>query len=169
MQRKRCQRIAKKRDRMKTQSSIRQQLLGAWTLESYVETEIEKGAGHHPLGESPLGFIIYTSDGYMSAQLQARGRALFAGNDMYRGEASEYVAAGTTYLAYSGRFSVDEASHVVSHHADVSFFPNWFGQTVMRVARFDDDRLMLTTERPQQFNGTLKMAQLVWKRAINNP
>ncbi|MFT4439191.1 lipocalin-like domain-containing protein [Caballeronia sp. 15715] len=153
---------------MKKNSSICEQLLGAWTLQSYVETEVDTGTEHHPLGESPLGFIIYTSDGYMSAQLQARDRPLFAGNDMYRGEPSEYVASGSTYLAYSGRFSVDEPSHVVSHHADVSFFPNWFGQTVKRVARFEGDCLMLTTEQPQRFNGTLKMAQLVWKRAIDN-
>jgi hypothetical protein len=149
-------------------STIHEKLLGTWTLAAYVETEIDSGSVHHPLGESPLGFIMYTADGYMSAQLQRRDRKPFAGNDMYRGEASEYVAAGSTYLAYSGRFTVDEAAHVVSHHADVSFFPNWFGQTILRIAKFQGDSLILTTERPQRFNGTMKMAQLEWKRATSN-
>jgi len=154
---------------MSTPSTIREQLLGAWTLAEYVETEVNSCSVHHPLGESPLGIIMYTADGYMSAQLQRRDRVPFAGNDMFRGEASEYLAAGSTYLGYSGRFIVDEAAHVVSHHADVSFFPNWFGQTVTRVAKFEgDDSLILATERPQRFNGTMKIARLRWQRAISN-
>jgi hypothetical protein len=145
--------------------TIREQLLGAWTLSSYVETDVDGGNRMHPLGESPLGFILYTSDGYMSAQLQTGDRKHFAGGDMYRGSADEYIAAGSTYLAYSGRFTVDESVHVVSHHADVSFFPNWFGQTIKRVAKFQGNSLFLTTEKPQRFNGMLKTAQLEWKRA----
>ena len=52
--------------------SLREQLVGAWTLSSCVERDIETGVENHPLGERPLGLILYTPDGYMSAQLQRR-------------------------------------------------------------------------------------------------
>ena len=66
-------------------------------------------------------------DGYMSAQIQACDRNPFVGNDMYQGTAGEYVGAGRSYLAYSGRFFVDEMKGRLSHEMAVSFFPNWLG------------------------------------------
>lgn len=50
----------------------------------------------------------------MSAQLQKSARTAFDGNDMYVGEPAEYEEAGRTYIAYSGRFFVDEESGTVS-------------------------------------------------------
>jgi hypothetical protein len=47
---------------------LREQLVGAWELTSFVERDIETGVENHPFGEHPLGLILYTPDGYMSAQ-----------------------------------------------------------------------------------------------------
>ena len=62
-----------------SKKSFREQLVGAWTLSSWVERDIETGIENHPLGERPLGLILYTPDGYMSAQLQGHVRQ--AGGD----------------------------------------------------------------------------------------
>ena len=65
--------------------SLRDALIGAWRLVSCVETDVKTGEVFLPMGEHPQGFILYTPDGYMSAQLSAPDRAGFASGDMYRG------------------------------------------------------------------------------------
>ena len=145
--------------------TLAQALVGAWLLESYVETDVETGEVRHPLGTSPLGIILYTPDGHMSAQLQARDRAPFADNDMYGGTPDEHVAAGRTYIAYSGRFTVDEATRTLSHEVAVSLFPNWRGQVQVRVAELDNGRLHLSTDGPQRVRGSSRTARLTWVRA----
>jgi hypothetical protein len=146
----------------------RNQLVGAWKLVTYVERDVETGAEDHPFGEHPLGLILYTPDGYMSAQLQRRDRAPFAEGDLLRATPEEYTAAGSSYIAYSGRFFVDEGRKSLCHEMAVSFFPNWFGQRQVRIARIDGDVLQLSTDGPQHFNGTLKTATLTWRRAEPN-
>jgi len=62
-------------------SELRRALIGTWLLESYVEIDSVTGAPNYPLGISPRGIIMYTPDGYMSAQLQKSSRTAFAGGD----------------------------------------------------------------------------------------
>ncbi|CAJ3550083.1 lipocalin-like domain protein [Burkholderia pseudomallei] len=143
-------------------------MLSAWTHDSYVEIDAETGVRHAPFGDAPLGFIVYTADGYMSVQLQARERAPFSGDDPYRGTPAEYAQAGRTYLAYAGRFFVDEATRALSHEMAVALFPNWLGQIQTRIVEFPDDTLHLGMPTPLQLNDALKHARLVWRRATPN-
>jgi hypothetical protein len=147
---------------------LREQLIGAWTLTSYVERDIETGVENRPLGERPLGLILYTPDGYMSAQLQRPERPPFADGDLLHATPEEYAAAGSSYIAYSGRFFVDEVKQSLSHEMAVSFFPNWFRQRQVRLVEVNGERLQLSTGTPQRFNGALKTATLTWRRAQSN-
>ena len=55
-------------------SSFRDQLLGSWTLVSYTAHAPTNPADKvHPMGPNATGIIMYTPDGYMSAQLQTPG------------------------------------------------------------------------------------------------
>jgi hypothetical protein len=65
--------------------SLRERLIGAWELVSAVERDLETGVESNVLGERPRGFILYTPDGYMSAQLQGPARATFEEGDLLRG------------------------------------------------------------------------------------
>src|ERR1700680_706720 len=87
--------------------SLRDALIGAWRLVSCVETDVKTGEAFLPMGEHPQGFILYTPDGYMSAQLSAPDRRYFESGDMYQGAPEEYASAGISYLAYSGPYYVD--------------------------------------------------------------
>jgi Lipocalin-like domain len=107
-----------------SETSLKEQLVGAWTLSSCVERDVETGLENHPFGEHPLGLILYTPDGYMSAQLQRPERPPFADGDLLHATQEEYAAAGSSYVAYSGRFFVDEGKKSLSHEMAVSFFPN---------------------------------------------
>jgi len=149
-------------------NSLRESLVGSWALVSCVETDVETGEVFLPMGETPTGFILYTHDGYMSAQLSAPDRPRFAADDMYRGTSDEYTAAGLSYLAYSGPYQVDEARRTVQHGMAVSAFPNWAGERQLRLVEFDGDQLTLRTDRPSMFAGSLKDATVVWRRASFN-
>jgi len=54
--------------------SLREQLIGAWKLVSYEIRPVDGSPAFYPLGERPMGIILYTPDGYMSAQLSALDR-----------------------------------------------------------------------------------------------
>src|SRR5580704_16329747 len=53
----------------------RERFVGVWTLESFTE-ESDHDEESSPLGEQPLGFLIYTAGGFVSAQLMRAKREL---------------------------------------------------------------------------------------------
>ena len=148
--------------------SLREMLVDAWRLVSCIEMDAETGEIFLPMGQHPEGLILYTPDGYMSAQLSSPEPHNFASGDMYHGTPEEYVAAGTSYLAYSGPYHVDEARRTVDHEMYVSLFPNWKGQRQVRIVKLDGDELQLSTGKPTLFNGSLKTATITWCRAHPN-
>ena len=149
-------------------NTLREYLVGAWRLVSYAEKDTETGMEDAPMGQTPEGIIMYTPDGYVSAQLCTAGRRNFTTDDMYKGTPDEYVAAATTYMAYSGPYYLDEKRHVLQHEMQVSLFPNWKGQRQVRIVSLDDKVLHLGTAKPMQFAGGSKTAALVWRRAQPN-
>jgi Lipocalin-like domain len=80
-------------------------------------------------GENPRGAILYTPDGYMSAQL--------AGPGPYKDD----DRPDAYYVAYSGPYDVDQANQTVSHHVQVSVIPSWLGTTQLRQAALPDQEL----------------------------
>lgn len=148
---------------------LKQQITGTWVLKSYVETNMETGEKSYPMGQSPSGYIMYTGDGYMSAQISGAGREHFAKNDMFGGTEKEYTAAGQSYLAYSGPYAIDTGAHKLTHTISISLYPNWAGLNQVRNFRVEDDkRLYLSFERPQMSRGAMRTADLVWERASPN-
>jgi hypothetical protein len=110
---------------------IRDRLVGGWRLTGYEVTA--GGKTEHPLGDDPRGAILYTPDGYMSAQL--------AGPGPYEDDDQP----DAYYIAYSGPYDVDETNKTVAHHVQVSVIPSWLGTTQLRHARFDGpDKLALS-------------------------
>ena len=144
---------------------LRAQLIGAWRLVSYSESPVDGSPKRSPLGEKPQGIIMYTPDGYMSAQLMRPGRRNFASNDWFKGTPEEFVEEAAGYIAYSGPFHVDEEKQSLAHSVDVSLFPGWLGQTQARLVRIEGDFLHLATATPINSGGTKVMARLTWKRA----
>ena len=144
---------------------LRDQLIGAWKLVSYVEKPVNGSAPNHPMGESPLGIIMYTPDGYMSAQLMRPNRSSFATGDWFKATPEEYGREASTYFAYSGPFHVDEEKKTVTHSVFVSLFPNWIGQTQQRIVGIEGDTLHLSTASPIHSGGHTVNAYLQWQRA----
>jgi hypothetical protein len=104
----------------------------------------------------------------MSAQLQRPERPPFAEGDLLHATPEEYAAAGSSYIAYSGRFFVDEGKKSLSHEMAVSFFPNWVGERQVRLVELNGERLQLRTDGPQRLNGVLRTVTLSWRLAQPN-
>lgn len=147
---------------------LRQQLIGAWKLVSWREVPTDGSAPFEPLGPNPQGIIMYTADGYMSAQLALPDRPVFASGDWFVATDAEYRAEASTYVAYTGPYRVDEEKGALEHTMFISLFPNWTGQTQPRVARLEGDTLRLGPATPIQSKGKEVMSELVWERAEPN-
>jgi hypothetical protein len=146
-------------------SKLRDQLIGAWKLISYVEKPVDGSPPIHRMTEMPMGLLLYTPDGFMSAQLMHPQRAPLASGDWFQASHAEYEAEATTYIAYSGAFHVDEEGGTLTHSMFVSLFPNWIGQTQPRIVEVDGDTLRLSTASPVQSGGKTVHSFLEWRRA----
>jgi hypothetical protein len=80
--------------------TLREQLIGAWKLVSYEERPVDGSPSFYPMSEQPMGIIMYTPDGYMSAQLSKPDRKPFASDDWFKGTDDDYKQEASTYIAY---------------------------------------------------------------------
>lgn len=144
---------------------LRSRLIGAWKLVSYREIPVDGSDPFEPLGPLPHGIIMYTPDGYMSAQLSKPDRPTFASGDWFDGTTEDYVTEATSYIAYSGPFHVDEENQTLTHSMFVSLFPNWIGQTQPRTVKIEGDLLHLGTMAPIRSAGKTVNSVLTWRRA----
>jgi hypothetical protein len=140
----------------------RDDVLGAWHLVSFIAEA--DGEVTEPLGAEPVGVILYTSDGYMSAQLMRRDRPAYAKADITGGTTEQMALAAGGYLAYSGPFDLDETTGVVRHHVTVALLPNWVNGTQVRQGLIDGDTLTLSADSTSR-RGVTTHSTLVWRRA----
>jgi hypothetical protein len=120
-------------------------ILGAWRLVSCTR-HVEGGVPDRPLGLEPTGLILYTPDGLMSAFIQK--------DPAHRSDSPPFVA-------YAGRWEM--AGDVLRHHTAFNTEMERAGQTLVRLARFEDGRFVLQTEKKQGRRG-LSWMDFVWER-----
>ncbi len=143
--------------------TIASRLVGVWRLVSY-KVEQERRENSYPLGPQPEGFLIYTPDGFVSAQLMKPGRSLFQSHDWNGGTADEYQQAGSGYIAYCGVYEVDEEKETVTHIPSVALVPNLILKGQPRSVTLSGDRLTLLAVVPVA-NGMSVTSRLEWQRA----
>ncbi|MFJ4455924.1 lipocalin-like domain-containing protein [Pseudomonas sp. NPDC089392] len=149
--------------------SMREKLIGTWVLETYTEYPVDGSAPVYPFGEHPEGFIIYSADGYMSAQLSMPNRASFSSGDWFEGTDAEYRSQGLSYISYSGPFDVAEHSGELTHTIAISMFPNWIGQVQPRTVKLAGDTLELGNTSQYRSGGSAVNAKILWRRAKSLP
>ncbi|MCV7029618.1 lipocalin-like domain-containing protein [Mycobacterium sherrisii] len=147
-----------------TAEELRTKLIGAWTLESYESCALDRSEVTYPLGVDARGVIMYTPDGYMSAQLMRADRTPFDRDDPHHAHDSELAAAAGGYMSYAGPFSV-VGDGLIAHHVEVSLLPNWIGGIQYRTARLRERYLELGPAEPIVLNGAPRNAKLVWRRS----
>ena len=131
--------------------------IGAWTLVSY-ELRLPSGAVEKPMGDHPMGRILYLHNGQMSAQVMASGLAPLAHPDSRDASPEEAARVWQNYVGYWGTFTVDAQAGAVIHSVEGAWFPNWIGQKQVRHYRFSGNTLTLEADSPAWH------ATLVWQR-----
>jgi hypothetical protein len=138
-------------------------LLGVWSLVNYTDEQLGR-KDTLPFGPDPQGFLIYTADGFVSAQLMRTGRPAFHSSDWHHGTPQEYQASGSSYIAYCGTYEVDEEKATVTHIPSVSLLPNLIGGRQCRSIDLEGDRLVLRAAGAPVAGGLFVTSRLEWKR-----
>lgn len=129
--------------------------IGTWRLVEYAFLHPD-GMVEKPWGEEVFGYLLYSAEGYMSGNLSPAGSKRAALKT-----AASRVRGTRDYIAYSGRYTVKDDT--VTHHVEVSLFPNWVGLPQVRFYSLEGGRLMLRTP-PIQSDKGMVTAQLTWER-----
>lgn len=142
------------------QRSLKDQLLGTWTLASH--EAVRADGGRFPVyGPSPRGIALFDAGGRFIITVMRADRAEYATNSPYQGTAEENKATVQGTITYFGTYSVREADRTIALHIDASSFPNWNGTDQTRGFVITGDRLTLTA-RALPTGG---YAEVVWTRA----
>jgi len=125
----------------------RQRLLGTWKLIAAIREEIPSGAKTDFLGSHPTGYINYAPDGRMMVLNVGNGRSKPAGANATPAEAEALFRSRTT------------------HHVDVSLNETWTGTKQKRIARFDGNRVYLsTTPSVDPLTGRMSTRTMTWEK-----
>ena len=147
------------------EARLQERLVGAWRLVDVVEEAGDGSPVRRPHGERPIGLILSTPDGYMSAQIMDGRRGAVHSPDWSGLTSEEYAEEARGYFAYSGTFQVDEAAGTVTHAVEVSLFPGWLGTGQVRAVKLEGDALELSTASPARSGGRLVITRISWERA----
>jgi len=138
----------------------RDALVGTWKLVSATETTGE-GDVKDAFGKNATGFLTYTADGRMTGIISHGGRKPLSAPDFAGAPAAERAEAFSTFAAYAGKYSF--SGDKVTHHVEAASLQNWVNTDLVRIARFEGNRLILRTTQYLKA-GVMITAQLVWER-----
>ncbi|MVZ64468.1 hypothetical protein GQF61_01275 [Sphingobacterium sp. DK4209] len=145
-------------------TTIKNELIGTWTLLSYIEIPTNGADSTFPMGKSPVGTIMYGADGYMSVQISNPARQKFNSNDRYVADAAEMEACVKGFIAFSGSYHIDNKQAVVKYHINNSSYPNWEGEIQERKVDFEGDILYLKSVEPILSGGFYVHSYMTWRR-----
>ncbi|WP_051237551.1 lipocalin-like domain-containing protein [Ottowia thiooxydans] len=136
-------------------------LLGTWFLREAYALGPEDQRLFEVYGQRPSGIIHYGADGRMMALITHDGRQRMSGLDRQDGSEQESAAAYKASIGYAGSYNLE--GNWITHHIDVSTYPNWIGTRLRRQVFLKDDTVELLTA-PQPQNGVETVIKLVWQR-----
>ncbi|MEQ9462254.1 MAG: lipocalin-like domain-containing protein [Haliea sp.] len=136
-----------------------EQLQGCWLLRAY-ELQQADGSVVHPMGEHPEGLLLYSAAGHMSVHLLQPGASLPEPEQLPPGLSADLAMSYACYTSYFGRYTVDRAQGLVTHHLRGASVLAWAGSEFSRHYRLQGDRLTLSAAVNEQGS----RAVLVWQR-----
>src|SRR5581483_6439854 len=105
------------------QKSIKDQIVGAWTLVS-VTSEADDGKKGEPFGPFPKGIIIFSNDGHFSLFQSRAEIPRIAANDRAKATPEEAQGIVASSIAYYGTYAIDENTKVMSVNLAASTYAN---------------------------------------------
>jgi hypothetical protein len=145
---------------MSNDDHTRQRLLGTWKLVAAVREDIPSGAKSDVLGRNPIGYINYAPDGRMMVLTVGSGRRKPASAAATSAEAEALFRSMTSY---AGIYTID--GDEITHHVDASWNESWTGTHQRRFARFEGDRVHLSTPpSPDPLTGVMSVRTMTWEK-----
>ena len=126
-------------------SADKDEFVGTWTLEAS-EARAADGSWKPvagPMGRQPIGRIMYDSAGNMSVQAMGSDRTRLPSGGLDEATAEQLASTLRSYIAYFGKYEVNEEEGTVTHHRESSLLPNQAGTAVERSYVLEGDTLML--------------------------
>lgn len=139
----------------------REALLGFWKIVSW-EQRYDDGRVVLPLGAPLEGFIRYDTDGRMCCMIARASRKSFVKGGQWNAPDEEKAQAYSEMLCYAGTYSLE--NDMVTHHVDISLFPNWKGGEQKRRLSLDGGHLDIIA-RLEEGTSEARTAILRWERA----
>ena len=127
---------------IRTDAGDREALIGTWKIVSY-EDRNAAGNSVFPYGRAPAGSLIYDANGQMAVQLMKTPPPQVQSDDWDLFTIPEKVALFDGYVAYFGRYEVDETRKVVTHLAEGDLSRLYIGRREERHYTLSGDRLTL--------------------------
>ncbi len=138
-----------------------QAITGRWQIVAW-EQVYDDGRRTYPMGQQVEGFIQYDPDGRMMCMLCRGDRQNFSTGGQWSASLEEKAAAYSSMLAYAGTYTF--GGDTVSHHVELSAFPNWKGGIQKRrIETMDAGRLALVA-RLEEGSSEARTARLIWTR-----
>ena len=135
-------------------------LPGVWRYLKEVDTRSDGSTINVP-GPQYAGFIIYTPDGFVAANVMPKARTWSSGSATID-ELRESTVVGAT-TAYAGRYEVDPKTRTVAHLVSVSVDPGDEGHRLARMYAFEGDVLLLSGDFI--YNSEKLRFTVYWERA----
>ena len=142
-------------------AEVKQRLVGTWKIVSSQRTlKNGKKALDPALGPSGIGFLIYSADGHMCAELMNPDRPAWKNNA--KPTDKEKVSAFDGFFAYCGRYEIDAEKHLLVHLPEVSMVQNYVGTRQIRPFRFEGTRMIRADKATD--NPEVESWQVVWEK-----
>jgi len=130
------------------QTSLKDQLVGTWTLVSWLET-FKDGSKLQRFGTDPKGGNIFTADGHFSIVYARSDLPKIASNDPMKPTPEEANAIMLGSIAYFGTYTVDEGSKTISFRIESTTLPNQLAiNQVRKITSLTADELSYTNPTP---------------------
>lgn len=140
--------------------SLKDQLVGTWI---YVSSTGKRDDGSDVQRPRLQGAVTYVADGRFHFITTRTDSPKYASNDPSRPSADEAMAVASGSIAYTGTYTVDEASRTIHANIETCTFPNLVGApNQRRIVTFISGTEMRFTNPRTPAGITL---EFVWTRA----
>ena len=140
------------------------ELVGGWRYLGW-DITYDDGRVTHPFGSDAVGFILYTADGCMSANIMAGGRAAFPESNPRRASDAVRARAFDGYFSYAGRWRLEGGK--VLHDVTVALNPAFVGVRQWRdpvLTRDTRGTLTLSLSAAENLPDGRRVHRILWER-----
>lgn len=151
-------------------------LHGAWRLLSFdlhSASAPDAPALFQPLGESPLGRILFSSTGYMSCLLTSLNAATPIESTSWAGATDEEILnASRSMTTYCGPYTTfeEDGDQLLSTAVEIALDPNWIGKPQVRKWEYKKTgtKELLILRPIQNFSFPVSVTSAIIFRSKNN-